>query len=209
MDEKKKWTLITLICFGLGLFIPLFYIIGVMFMWKQTPWPKWLKILLSLPLLIILILSIFVIIYLFFYTPFQVRGAAMEPTYKHGAFLLSQVVKKGNVFQKGDIVIFRTNNGEEIQYIKRIIGLPGEKLKIENGNVYINDQVLDESGYLTQHTSAMLGGFVKEGEEITIPPNEYFALGDNRDHSNDSRVFGTVPVSSITHKIILCYWNCN
>lgn len=89
-------------------------------------------------------------------------------------------------------------------YIKRVIGLPGDHVKIENGKVYINDQELDESAYLQD-------GVVTEGNggaftDITVPEGYIFAMGDNRENSVDCRSFGCVPIEKLEGTVVLRFW---
>ena len=107
--------------------------------------------------------------------------------------------------QRGQVVIFKAPNNPDIDYIKRIIGLPGERVMIRNGNVYINAQILDEP-YLVDKTNLFSGSSMKEGIEITVNEDFYFVMGDNRPHSSDSREFGPIPKSSIIGKAFMRYW---
>lgn len=103
---------------------------------------------------------------------------------------------------RGDIVVFRPPGTSSDPYIKRIIGLPGETLEIRDGSVYINGTELDE-GYVSSATSWRGGG---DQAAVTVPENEYFVMGDNRENSSDSRSFGTVPKDNIIGKSWLAYW---
>ena len=89
--------------------------------------------------------------------------------------------------QRGDVIIFKYSDTQD--FIKRVIGLPGDKVMLKDGHIYINDQLLDESAYLSNSIYTNGGEFLHEGETITVPDNEYFVCGDNRPHSSDSRTF--------------------
>ncbi len=91
-------------------------------------------------------------------------------------------------------------------YIKRVIGLPGEHVKIENGKVYINDKELEEP-YLPDGlaTSAKVEGL----DDFTVPENTVFAMGDNREHSTDCREFGCIPLEKIESKVAIRIWPLN
>lgn len=91
----------------------------------------------------------------------------------------------------------------KVSFIKRVIGLPGEHVKIENGKVYINDQELNED-YLNDdvYTDSLEGAFV----DLYVPENCIFAMGDNRPHSTDSRRFGCVPLDKIESKVAFRFW---
>lgn len=89
-------------------------------------------------------------------------------------------------------------------YIKRVIGLPGEHIKIENGKVYINDEELKEN-YLQKEILTKAEVF----QDIIVPDGYVFVMGDNRDYSNDSRIFGCIPINKIEGVAILRFWPLN
>jgi signal peptidase I len=112
--------------------------------------------------------------------------------------------------QRGDVVIFKALSSEpcadiECEYIKRVVGLPNERVKIQEGLVYINGQKLKED-YLLPGIKTSPGSFLEEGVERKVPEGEYLTLGDNRSHSRDSREFGPVPKERIIGKAWLRYW---
>ena len=92
-------------------------------------------------------------------------------------------------------------------YIKRVIGLPGEHVQIQDGKVYINGEELDENGYLRSGivTSVSEGGF----DDFIVPDNCVFAMGDNRSKSTDCRVFGCIPLEKIESKVFIRIWPLN
>jgi len=130
----------------------------------------------------------------------------MEPNYHNGEYLLTDKVsyRFGNP-KRGDVIVFEapTNNGEE--FIKRIIGLPGEIISLHNGAFYINGKQVNES-YLTPNTLSFGGNFLTEGAENVVPEDKYFVMGDNRNHSSDSRTWGFVPKRKITGRAWFIYW---
>ena len=150
-------------------------------------------------------LAIFVVGYLFFFQPHQVKGASMEPNYQDEDYLLTDKVSyRFHEPERGDVVIFRAPKNRELDYIKRVIGLSGEKVRITNGAVFINGQQLKED-YLASSTG-YAGSFLPPGEEFLVPQGEYFVMGDNRPHSSDSREWGTVSKEDIIGKAWLRYW---
>lgn len=154
---------------------------------------------------IVVALAIFVVAYLFFFQPHQVKGASMEPNFHDEEYLLTDKISyRFHPPERGDVVIFRAPKNRELDYIKRVIGLPGEKIRFSNGTVFINDQKLRED-YLGNVTTYS-GSFLRPGVEFLVPVDEYVVLGDNRSHSSDSREWGTVNREDIIGKAWLRYW---
>jgi len=159
---------------------------------------------------IVIALAIFVVVYLFLVQPHQVKGLSMFPRFNDAEYILTNKVSyRLHTPQRGDVVVFKSPQNPEVDFIKRIIGLPGEKIKVMNGKIYINGVSLDESVYLPNDFVTNAGAFAKEGQEITVPSEEYFCVGDNRNHSSDSREWGFVPVKDIVGKAWLRYWPLN
>lgn len=102
--------------------------------------------------------------------------------------------------KRGDIVMFNAPDKEKTIYIKRIIGLPGDLIKIEDNKLYINGELYEED-YIKNGWNGMTGTFTYE-----VPKGEYFMMGDNRDHSNDSRAWGSVKKDEIIAKAIFRYY---
>jgi signal peptidase I len=129
---------------------------------------------------------------------FQVRGSSMEPTLHDGQYLVvSKVAYWLRPTERGDIVVFRPPNGLSDDYIKRIVGLPGEQVRITDGQVLVDGVPLEETYVINQSTYS---GSWKLGSD------EYFVLGDNRNNSSDSHTWGTLPGENIIGKAWLCYW---
>ncbi len=155
---------------------------------------------------IVVALSIFVIVYLFLFQPHEIKGISMEPNFHDGEYILTDKISYR--FQKparGQVIIFKSPGNPDIDYVKRIIGLPGDTVKVEEGYVYVNGQQLPET-YLQDKTTILGNGFLSEGQEITVPENHLFVFGDNRPHSSDSREFGPIDEKSIIGKAYLRYW---
>ena len=155
---------------------------------------------------IVVALSVFVVIYLFIIQPHEVKGSSMEPNFHNNEYIITDKISfRFSEPRRGEVVIFKAPVNPDVDYIKRIIGLPSETLKVANGKVYINNKILDEP-YLADITSVFPGGFLKDNEEITVPPDHYFVMGDNRPHSSDAREFGPIDKKSIIGKAIFRYW---
>jgi signal peptidase I len=128
----------------------------------------------------------------------RVDGSSMEPTLHSGEFMIvNRLAYKFAEPQTGDVVVFHYPGNPEQEYIKRVIGLPGDHVVIANGQVSVNSQLLDEP-YIAAPP---------EYEESTIvPPAMLFVLGDNRNNSSDSHSWGPVEVDQVVGKAIMVYW---
>lgn len=114
--------------------------------------------------------------------------------------------------QRGDIIVFRYPEDEEKDFIKRIIGLPGEEIRIHNKIVYINSQPLRDQDYTQRVDPGVIDGKINPRDNfgpITVPQDSYFVMGDNRDQSLDSRFWGFVKMDKIKGKAFLSYWSWN
>lgn len=137
--------------------------------------------------------------------PFIVSGSSMEPNFHGGEYLIINEItyKSGNEPQRGDVVVFKFPKDETQFYIKRIVGLPGETVQIVNGSVRIfnsqhpKGEVLKES-YLPANT-VTLASDVK----TKLGKDEFYALGDNRNNSSDSRFWGALPKKDIVGKVLI------
>jgi signal peptidase I len=143
---------------------------------------------------IIFALAISIVMYLFIATPNQVDGLSMYPNLHNNDILLTNKfiqiaggeghIFKGYDYKRGDMVVFQEPNRPDL--VKRIIGLPGETIKVEGGRIFLNDEVLVEE-YIPADVPTEAGQFLAEGKEKTIPPGSYAVFGDNRTNSKDSR----------------------
>ncbi len=155
---------------------------------------------------IVVILAILVMVYLFIMSPQEINGASMEPNFHNGEFILTnKVLYKFRDPIRGDVIIFKSPKNKEVDYIKRIIGLPGDTVKLQNNSFYVNGQKVDEP-YLSPDSTIFGGSFLRENEEITVPPGQYFLAGDNRPHSSDSREFGTIAKEDFIGTAIFRYF---
>ena len=156
---------------------------------------------------VVIALAIFVIIYLFLFQPHQVRGSSMAPNFFDSDYLLTDKISyRLNTPKRGDVIIFKAPKNEEYDYIKRVVGLPGETISINESNqVILNNQIFDEP-YLGPNLKTFGGVFLEIGKTVTVPEDQYFVLGDNRNHSSDSRDWGFVPKENIIGKAWLRYW---
>lgn len=153
--------------------------------------------------------SMFIVVYLFILTPNQIKGASMEPTFYTGEYILtSRITYKFRHIERGDVVVFKSPKNPDIEYIKRIIGLPGDVITITDGEVRVNDSLITEN-YIAATTNLWDGGCVKNGEPYSVPNGEVFVMGDNRPRSSDSREFCSVPIQSLIGYVFFRYFPTN
>lgn len=155
---------------------------------------------------IVVALAIFVVIYLFLFQPHQVKGASMFPNFHDGEYILTDKISyRFHEPERGDVIVFKSPQNEDIDFIKRIIALPGDKVRIVQNAYYINGLKLDEP-YIPPENVLYPGSFLKEGHEFIVSPQQYFVSGDNRPRSSDSREWGPIDRSRIIGKSVFRYW---
>ena len=155
--------------------------------------------------IVIIALLIVAPIRYFIFQPFFVRGQSMEPNFYQGDYLIiDELSYQFRAPQRGEVIVFKYPQDPSQRYIKRIVGLPGETIKIQEGRVFIEHdgvtQPLNEEVYLSQY-SQTLGDI-----QMTLYKNEYFVLGDNRPLSADSRRWGVLPEDNIIGRVFLRAW---
>jgi signal peptidase I len=130
---------------------------------------------------------------------YKVEGSSMEPNLETGQYLIVNKVQYGLVqAERGDIIVFRAPRTPDKNFVKRIIGLPGEKVELRQGQVYINDKLLYEP-YIDARFGYSWGPAVVGADEL-------FVLGDNRNNSSDSHSWGMLPRENVIGKAWVCYW---
>jgi signal peptidase I len=187
----------------------------------------------------LVIIALFIIT--FTVQPFRIPSASMEPTLLVGDFLLvdkqvgaeksPRIFPPAEAIHRGDVIVFHYPVDSSLHLVKRVIGLPGDHLRLRDGHVYINGTAITEpyavfrpampDSYrddFPRMVSADPGvdsrwwiemrSLVSRGE-LTVPPQRYFVLGDNRNDSEDSRYWGFVPAASIVGKPFLVYFSLN
>jgi len=162
--------------------------------------------------IVIISLVIILPIRYFIVQPFYVKGASMEPTFHdHQYLIIDEISYRFHEPARGDIVVFRYPQNPQEYFIKRIIALPGERVEVRDGSVYVyNDKypegfVLDENVYLADSVKT----YDLSEEIVTLQSDEYFVLGDNRNASKDSRSFGAVNKSFLTGRVMFRGWPFN
>jgi len=173
---------------------------------KTSGFKYWLDFVWEIAKIVIISLAIIIPIRYFLIQPFFVQGASMEPNFEDGDYLIvDEISYRLDSPQRGDVVIFRYPLDQSEFFIKRIIGLPGETVKISEGRVYIYNQenpqgqILDESQYLPD-------AYTAGDMEVVLKNGEYFVLGDNRGSSSDSRRWGVLPRDLIIGKAWIRAW---
>jgi signal peptidase I len=150
-------------------------------------------------LMISLGISAFIIIFL--YQPVKVEGTSMMPSLEdQERIFVNKFVYRLEPIERGDVVVFRYPRDPSKSYIKRVIGMEGDRIRIDGGQVYVNDEALDEDYLPPAYTDA------RSYPDTEVPPHCYFVLGDHRSMSNDSRDFGPVNQSYIYGKAVFGYW---
>src|SRR5271165_2713216 len=150
-------------------------------------------------ILISLAVSAFFIVFL--YQPVKVEGTSMMPTLAdQERVFINKFVYRLEPIHRGDVVVFHYPRDTSKSYIKRVIALPGDRVRIDDGLVYVNGRVSAE-GYVPSTYED-----VRSFAEIVVPPHSYFVLGDHRNLSNDSRDFGPVDETFIYGKAVFGYW---
>ncbi len=192
------------------------------------------------------VIVIVLILRSFLFEPFRIPSGSMIPTLKVGDFILVNKFNYGirlpvlntKIFdisepERGDVVVFRFPKDPSVDYIKRVIGLPGDRIAYRAKNLYVNGKRIESSmigPYIETKDGLPIPGASKLSEKITetvthnilldatrpsyngewiVPENNYFVMGDNRDNSNDSRYWGTVPEENLVGQAFMIWMNWN
>ena len=149
-------------------------------------------------------LGLAIVVMIFLYQPVKVEGTSMYPLLSdQERIFINKFIYRFEPTERGDVVVFWYPLDRSKSFIKRVVGLPGESIEIRDGHLYVNGEELPDqyvpAGYL-------------DGSNYgprRIPEDDYFVMGDHRDSSNDSRVFGPVPRPYIYGKAVFAYWPVN
>ena len=160
----------------------------------------------------------FCVIRPFIVQAFKIPTGSMRPTLLEGDLILvNKFIYGAKVpfthlrfpavkdLKRGDVVVFIYPEDNKKDFIKRLVGLPGDIIEIKSGTIYINDSPLLDPVF-NQRYYYNRGDFSKEGQKITVPPGNYFVLGDNSGSSKDSRYWGFVPKDNILGEAMVIYW---
>lgn len=128
----------------------------------------------------------------------RVDGTSMEPTLHNGELILvNKLAYKLGGPTRGDVIVFYFPRDPAQEYIKRLVGLPGDTIRVESGQLYVNDQLVDEP---------YIAAAPNYPGEWLVPDGQYFVLGDNRNNSYDSHNWGPVPGDYVVGKAVFIYW---
>jgi len=155
---------------------------------------------------IVVSLAIFVLVYLFLFQPHQVDGRSMEPNFQNGEYILTDKVSyRLREPKRGEVVVFHSPQDEKVDFIKRIIAVPGDTVMVKGGYVYLNGTKLQEP-YINDPGNVSPGKFLRDGVEVDVPSGQYIVMGDNRLHSSDSREWGFITPNEIVGRSFFRYW---
>lgn len=161
---------------------------------QSMGWAAWLRDL-------IIAVAVALIFVLFLYQPVRVEGFSMMPRLQNDERLfVNKFAFHFESVQRGDVVVFWYPRDTRISFIKRVIGVPGDQVAIRNGIVYVNGLRLREPYVLPRFRDHW------NYPAVTVPPDQYYVLGDHRNSSNDSRMWGFVPAQNIYGKAVFAYW---
>jgi signal peptidase I len=150
-------------------------------------------------LLISVVVSFFIITFL--YQPVKVEGTSMAPRlHDQDRLFINKFAYNFEKIERDDVVVFYYPRDTQKSYIKRVIGLPGDTVRIANGEVYVNGRALDEPYVPERYRD------VRSMDELQVPQGQYFVMGDHRSISSDSRDFGPVERKLIYGKAAFVYW---
>jgi signal peptidase I len=147
-----------------------------------------------------------IVMIVFIYQPVKVEGTSMMPTLinEERIFINKFTYRFGlGGIERGDTVVFWFPQDTSKSYIKRVIGVPGDRIRVDGGQVFVNGQALAE-GYVPKEYRDFSSW--RDGQDQVVPEGRYFVLGDHRNQSSDSRIWGWVPRENIYGKAVFVYW---
>jgi signal peptidase I len=147
-----------------------------------------------------------IVLIVFIYQPVKVEGTSMMPTLtdQERIFINKFTYRFGlGSIERGDTVVFWYPQDVSKSYIKRVIGVPGDRIRVDGGLVYVNGSALAENYIPPENRDSTSW---RDGEEQVVPAGKYFVLGDHRNQSSDSRIWGYVPRENIYGKAVFVYW---
>lgn len=155
--------------------------------------------------------SIFLVVYLFFLQPHQVNGQSMVPNFESGEHVLTdKVTYKVRDPQRGEVLVFHAPpdancaEGTGCDFIKRVIGVPGDTVEVKDNAIWVNGEKLPEPYIPSDYP--ILPGNATRNKSVYLGPGEFFVCGDNRPYSSDSRAWGAITKAEIVGRVFFRYW---
>lgn len=155
--------------------------------------------------------SIFLVVYLFFLQPHQVNGQSMVPNFESGEHVLTdKVTYKVRDPQRGEVLVFhappdaKCAEGTGCDFIKRVIGVPGDTVEVKDNAIWVNGEKLPEPYIPSDYP--ILPGNATKNKSVYLGPEEFFVCGDNRPYSSDSRAWGAITKAEIVGRVFFRYW---
>lgn len=169
--------------------------------WLRLKWKNWGE-----PFLIAALLAVFIRAFIF--GPYKIPTGSMRPTLIEGdRIFVDKLSYRFHEPVRGDVIVFKYPLDPKKDFVKRLVGLPGETLEIKDGKIYIEGKPLEDKPFSNfYYENRNDWSYGKVGVAFTIPQNHYFAMGDNSGHSSDSRYWGFVPKSNMVGKAFLIWW---
>ena len=156
-----------------------------------------------------LTLVIFFVVQNFVAQPFQVKGDSMEHSFEPDDYVLvDKLSPHWDPYSRGDVVVLQPPAewaAEKTPFIKRVIGVGGDTIEVKDGKVYVNGTALDEP-YLFADADGTRQATMSDEPQWVVPANDIFVMGDHRQQSADSRLFGPIPVASVLGRAVIRYW---
>ena len=160
------------------------------------------------PIIIAVVLAL--IIRTFVVQAFKIPTGSMRPTLIEGdRILVNKFIYKFTQPKRGDVIVFISPEDKKKDFIKRLVGLPNENIRISNGVILVNNNPVEEGSILKKQHYYNRGDFGVEGQSVTVPNDAYYVLGDNSISSRDSRYWGFMPKKYLLGKAFLIYWPPN
>lgn len=158
---------------------------------------------------LVLTLVIFFVVQNFVAQPFQVKGDSMEHSFEPNDYVLvDKLSPRWDSYSRGDVVVLQPPEAwaaEKTPFIKRVIGVGGDTIEVKDGLVYVNGTALDEP-YLFADADGTREATMSGEPLWVVPANDIFVMGDHRQQSADSRLFGPIPVTSVLGRAVIRYW---
>ncbi len=172
--------------------------------WFRDKWKNWGE-----PFLVAAILAF--AIRTFLLGPYKIPTGSMKPTFLEGdRIFVDKVSYRFNGPQRGDIIVFKYPLDKKKDFVKRLVGMPGDKILIDHGKLIVNGKALEDAPFGEHYYyNRNDWPYGKEGQEFTVPEGSYFALGDNSAQSSDSRNWGFVPAKNMVGKAFFIWWPPN